>query len=238
MDLSSNNPNRNPTTLPNAWHRYTDCSKGGDVGGSFSDARPMCSCPAGQMYPPGGPVWGGPVCVPDTCPVDPLPDFPTPTTDACSASLEARLGLADPAVCPRIPVMEDKNGEPCLKKKLGDLGVPYAGPTSTIRTPAYQAHLKDVWDKWWEHGFVSDPTLYQACTARRTIVENEKNKHGISYDPIGTSHNEGKAFDISRATVDRVPDVSGMLRQAPACNLRWGGDYRDSPPDAVHFYTP
>jgi hypothetical protein len=178
--------------------------------------------------------------------VKPLDDFP-PAGDLCSASLEAGLGKDVNNACPESSVMTDPKGEPCLAKKLGSLEIPYAGPTATIRTPAYQAHLGEVYDKFWQHQWlITDPVRYEACTAKRAIVEAEMSKHGIDYPPVGTSHNDGKAFDISRGTVDALVsvldrtgrDVSGLLREPPACNLGWGGDYRRSPPDYVHFYAP
>jgi len=172
------------------------------------------------------------------CPVGALPDFP-PAGDLCSASLEAGRGKDVNNACPASSVMSDPNGEPCLAQKLGALGIPYAGPTATIRTSAYQQHLKDVWDKYWEHQWlITDPALYQACTAKRSIVEAEMNKHGIDYAParIDSTHLDGTAFDISRATVNRIADVPALLRAVPACNLKWGG--RFPVPDEVHFFTP
>jgi hypothetical protein len=180
------------------------------------------------------------------CPVAPLSPFP-PAGDPCAASLEAGLGKDVNNACPESSVMTDPKGEPCLAKKLGSLGIPYAGPTATIRTPAYQAHLKEVYDKFWQHQWlITDPVRYQACTARRTVVENEQSKHGIDYPPVGTSHNDGKAFDISRGTVNTLDQtltqagrtVSGLLRESPACNLRWGGNYSPANRDPVHFFTP
>jgi hypothetical protein len=179
--------------------------------------------------------------------VDDLNSFP-PAGDACSTSLEAGNGLANPAVCPPASVMNDPNGEPCLAQKLGSLGIPYAGPTSTIRTPSYQAHLRDVWDKFWQHQWlITDPDAYQACAAKRAIVEGEMSKHGIDYAPapIDSMHLDGRAFDISRGTVGTLKrilaqagqDVSGLLSEPPACNLGWGGDFKPLQ-DSVHFYTP
>jgi len=143
--------------------------------------------------------------------------------------------------------MSDPKGEPCLAQKLGSLGIPYAGPTATIRTPAYQAHLGEVFDKFWEHQWlITDPVAYQACTAKRAIVEAEMSKHGIDYAPTPSDsrHLDGRAFDISRSTVGTLKrvlaqagqNISGLLSDPPACNLEWGGYW--PVPDAVHFYTP
>jgi hypothetical protein len=189
-------------------------------------------CEAGQTADP---ITGK--CPVDKCPVTPLTDFP-PAGDLCSASLEAGRGKDVNNACPASSVMSDPKGEPCLAQKLGVLGIPYAGPTSTIRTAAYQTHLKEVWDKYWEHQWlITDPVRYQACTARRTIVEAEMSKHGIDYEPAATTeHTSGNAFDISLTTVNRIGNIPTLLRAAPSCNLNWGGLFPD--PDYVHFYTP
>jgi hypothetical protein len=190
------------------------------------------------MFPPGGLVYGGPPCVPDPCPVGDLPDFP-PAGDLCSASLEAGRGKDVNNACSAASVMSDPKGEPCLKQKLGVLGIPYTGPTATVRTAAYQKHLGEVFDLYWQHQWlITDPVRYQACTAKRAIVEAEMSKHGIDYAPTPSDsrHLDGKAFDISRATVNRIANVPALLSAAPACNLKWGGQFLK--PDRVHFFTP
>lgn len=222
------------------WKRYTECFNGGQVDDA-TVATPMCSCPVGWMFPPGGLVYGGPPCVPNPCPVPDLKDKPT---DACSVALETGRGLPVPATaCPTPSVMTDPKGEACLRDKLAVLGIPYAGPTATIRTVAYQDHLRDVWNRNEDHKKITDPAERNACAAKRAIVENEmKNIHGLKYRPGDESeHITGKSFDISEGTIIALDatlgqagrSVSGLLRSPPFCTLIWGGTYRK--PDIFHF---
>lgn len=176
----------------------------------------------------------------------PVPDLKDKPTDACSVALEAGRGLPIPATaCPTPSVMTDPKGEACLRDKLAVLGIPYSGPTATIRTAAYQAHLRDVWDRNEDHKNITDPAERQACAAKRAIVENERNTiHGLVYRPADESeHLTGKSFDISKTTADTLKatmqqagrSVFGLLRSPPPCTLTWGGDYLISTPDPVHF---
>ncbi len=198
------------------------------------------SAPTCMELTPYGVVDGNYYLIDDPCAV---PDLKPKPTDACSVALETGRGLPVPATaCPTPSVMTDPNGEACLKGKLAVLGIPYAGPTATIRTAAYQAHLKDVWDRNEEHKKITDPAKRLACTAKREIVEGEMNHHGLRYQPTNESrHVAGKAFDISQPTVRTLEttlnqagrSVSGLLRSPPPCTLIWGGTYSD--PDDVHF---
>lgn len=233
-------------TYHRVWTRNTYCYRGGQEE-DYTVAAPICSCrgfPPGYVYPPGGPGPGLPLCVPGTCPVPDLnPNYP-PADDTCTAALEAGRGNPVPrSACPAAPVMSDPLGEPCLARRLAIIGVPYAGPTATIRTAAYQAHLFDVWNRNVQHqGYKNNPTAWAACAEKRAEVEAEMTHHSITDAPAanGSLHISGNAFDISRATVNSVPSIPHLLRfnqpGDPACNLRWGNTFR--PPDRVHFYTP
>lgn len=180
------------------------------------------------------------------CPIDDL--LPKPA-DACSVELEATFGLvrATGSACPSSPVISDPLGEPCLRSKLAAQGVAYAGPTSTYRTLGYQHHLMDLWGKYQQHNLPMTAAVYQACTARRDIVMAEQNGppapgHRLGYEPQGRSH-VGNAFDINGVTVDAleqaVTNVQAHLDQSSpgdaACNLEWGGGYKN--PDKFHFVT-
>jgi hypothetical protein len=104
-----------------------------------------------------------------------LPAIPEPV-DACTAQLEANRGLPVPGstACPAAPVMDRPGGEPCWRRKVNESGALYAAPTSTIRTVAYNTHLKQVWDFYKEHQKLrNNPTQWQACAARRAVVETE-----------------------------------------------------------------
>ena len=212
---------------------------------SPSTAVPCFSTQGSVRWSPGPPP--PPPVVP--CPISDL--LPKPI-DACSVALEAGFGTPIPAsACPRSVVLDDPNGEPCLRRKLGEIGVAYDGPTSTYRTDGYQYHLSDLWYSYQSHTrYINRPDIYQACSTKRAIVLAEQDGppapgHKLGYEPMGASHS-GSAFDISGVTIEALrlakPDVKAFLATAttgsPACNLDWGGDFRRSLPDKFHFYTP
>jgi len=173
-----------------------------------------------------------------------IPDLLPKPTDACSVALEAGFGAATPAMvsaCPPTPVLDDLSGEPCLRRKLGELGIAYAGPSSTYRTTGYQKHIADVWARHQDHTrLIIKPDVYQACAGRRAIVLAEQQGppppgHRLGFEPIGTSHS-GNAFDVDGAVIDAlkraVPFVQPYLdspsTNGPACNLEWGGVFGDN----------
>jgi hypothetical protein len=96
---------------------------------------------------------------------------------------------------------------------------------SGYRPPAYQAHLKDVWDKWRE---LRDNTLPE-CQNLRAEVEQEFTGHHLllTQTPVSISdHTRGLAFDASvilppgarlkrrRVNLDSLARLSGFLRPA------------------------
>ena len=176
------------------------------------------------------------ITVMSTCPIPHLLDKPT---DACSASLEAGSGKDVYGACPCAEVIADPEGASCLTTKLALAGIPYPGPTATIRSPGYQSHLADVYGKFWRHQWlITDPVKYEACTAKRALATTEYNWHGIDYEPVGDTHNDGTAFDVPRSTSDilkklRKDKVNEMLADLPPCTLEWGGSWPR--PDWVHF---
>jgi hypothetical protein len=133
--------------------------------------------------------------------------------------------------------------------------------TSTIRTLAYQAHLRNVWDKFWElKGKVeSDPTIQQSCQTLITKVEGEMGfhltqnptikreqcsaslgrAHCIRSGPAQTDpkHTRNIAFDISSDAVtnfeDSLTPPRTVQEEANTCGLTWGGTF--TPIDEVHF---
>lgn len=94
--------------------------------------------------------------------------------------------------------------------------------TSAYRPRTYQAHLRDVWDKW--QLLKSDTT--ETCKERRTQVEIEWNKHALVRQPVvDSNHTRGTAVDIAG-----VPDASADAFAAQ-CAMR-----RPEPGnDRVHF---
>lgn len=238
------------------WKRYTDCPKGGQVDDA-TVATPMCSCPAGWMFPPGGPVPGGPVCVPNTCPVEPLTPIDQlqpngPDVLPLTQLLERTRG-ADLALTP-----ETETARQCLIGKASGAGVTVR-TTSGTRTIAYQKHFIEIWNKMMEHNnYEDDPVVWEACRSRREEIIAEKGcsssqgcigactpgSHCIRAEPATDSrHPDGRAFDVSMDTINglrtnlaaRQPpqSISELLTSTPACSLTWGGGFNN--PDDVHF---
>jgi hypothetical protein len=114
------------------------------------------------------------------CPVDRLPDFPPPN-DPCAQSLEAGSGVDGTGACGTLtPEMQQQ--EQCLADKIRALGIPYTRPTSTVRTVAYQDHLAKIWEKWEELKNLPEEQV-QACAKRKKEIEDEKNKHELTFTP-------------------------------------------------------
>ncbi|HEY0666452.1 MAG TPA: hypothetical protein VGD24_10330, partial [Gallionella sp.] len=149
-------------------------------------------------------------------------------------------------------------GVDCVKTKFP--GVTISGGTRTV---AYQAHLKEVWDKVIELDQIKDPAQIQACKPLRDKIKAHKEcdgGHCIVYPPATDSkHPKGTAFDISRNSLASllgqlrpppdlqlppltpaqqrqadVPLIADWLASPPPCNLEWGGSYGDT----VHFSIP
>lgn len=216
----------------NWWGRAASCPQGGNITDSGGQ-NPQCVCPAGHDLDPVQ------ICVDSGCPIDNLLPLPT---DACSRSLEAGGGRDVSGACPCAEVVRDLAGEQCLAAKLRALPLPYNGPTSTIRNIQYQAHLFDLWNKIAQHNAVTDPTVIAACAEKKRIANQHNNDlHGLGYKPVGGSHNDGLAFDVSGELIDHLGQtlfmaglsVESFLLQPPTCNLKWGGKW--DVPDKFHF---
>ena len=135
-----------------------------------------------------------------------------------------------------------KAGERCLADRINSVVSPPSGYkiTSTIRTPAYQKHLRNVWDKFWDlKGKVDkDPTLEQRCEVLISEVEGQMGfrltqnprpdakpkadcnpalgrAHCIRFPPADADpkHVAKTAFDINSATVDAFQ--SKLHKQRP-----------------------
>ena len=164
-------------------------------------------------------------------------------------------------------LLSDKTqkGEQCLANLIGselsqtDLGYKV---TATVRTLAYQAHLRAVWDKFFElqRKIKKKPAIRQMCLSLIAQVEGEigfrldqnparKNKRctapgrnhcirSIPADPNkDPKHTDKLAFDISETTIRKYANIllppRTMATEASACNLTWGGTFM--PIDVVHF---
>lgn len=183
------------------------------------------------------------------CTIAPLQ--PLPANDNCAQSLEIGNGVDVMGACPGLtPEMQQQ--AQCLANKITSLGIQYPGPTATIRSTAYQAHLREIWDKDLALKKLTNPTLIQACATRRDEISREKTKHMLRARPAKPSssqHEYGNAVDIGRdiasELIERVTtdmsDVEDYVRSPspnpPACELRWGGRFQDNY-DPVHFDLP
>jgi hypothetical protein len=102
--------------------------------------------------------------------------------------------------------------------------------SSAWRPSAYQAHLREVYDKWQKLKGKS----IAGCEALKSEVKQEIDKHQLAHStkrpasPIGR-HTTGDAFDVNLSTLG-IP-VSKVDELAKGCNL-----YRKFPKDdRVHF---
>lgn len=139
--------------------------------------------------------------------------------------------------------------------------------TGGTRTLAYQAHLKEVWDKSVELNKEIN-LKNKACQPLRDKVEAEKGCNGghcITYPPATNSnHPKGTAFDVSKTNIKGLLDklrpplplppklplteaqqhqadiklMADWLASPAACNLVWGGSFTNPGPDIVHFQLP
>ena len=172
--------------------------------------------------------------------------MPTRTRDACATALEnlsstqAQKDAACRALTPALVA-----GRNCLSTKLSQLSpaIPLA-VSSDIRSVAYQAHLRQVWDRMEDvvRWMARNPTIQTACAARRAEIAAEKGcnnadgctscyaasatqrSHCLVYRPANPSpsdakHTEGKAFDVSRTrTID--PLTAALAGRNPPQNIQ------------------
>lgn len=210
----------------------------------------------------------GKITVPG-CPIDPLTDISklselwdkTPEEVALTQKLEGGINgysLLTPAT---------QAAEQCLAERVNTaVGPPSLSGykvTSTVRTYAYQEHLWEVWDKFWElkRRVDKDTSIKQRCQMLITKVEGEMGFH-LSQDPMDENdacnptlgrahciryqpaqddpkHVKNIAFDIPPKTVmifDRRlkrPPPSTVQKEANSCGLTWGGTFSSA--DRVHF---
>ncbi len=177
-----------------------------------------CTCDAKFQ-----PDAAGTSCVPvSDCPVTALSSLPA--NDACAQVLEntsstqAQRDAACGALTPAI-----QSGKTCLQSKLNGLSIPLK-ITGDIRDVAYQAHLREIWDKMEDLvELEDDPIKKTACSARRAEIAAEKGcdnagrckncfaessaqrSHCLkgrpaSPNPNDAQHTQGNAFDVSESS--------------------------------------
>lgn len=144
-----------------------------------------------------------------TCQVPPL----TPITDPAALSFEAgnTLDTAD-----LVPNMQTSLS--CLQNACATAGGSLH-VTSAYRPPTYQAHLREVWDRWNDLRNRRDPE----CADLRTEVQQEFQRHGLllTQRPAATSsHTRGEAFDANwtlplNANIDSLTGNCNLQRPLP-----------------------
>jgi D-alanyl-D-alanine dipeptidase len=175
----------------------------------------------------------GTSCVPaSTCLVPKLKDLPA--DDACAKSLDKGRGKDVDGKC--LPLNPALPGQiQCFADKIAATNItarptiPYTGPTAQYRNDAYQAHLKDIWDRMIELN-KDENRNNQACLPRREKVIAEKGcdsnrgcagecvpgSHCIRNIPATSSnHTQGTAFDVSWGTINGLLDELTPRPPAP-----------------------
>lgn len=208
-------------TYHRVWTRNTYCYRGGQEE-DYTVAAPICSCrgfPPGYVYPPGGPGPGLPLCVPGTCPVDPLPVYSPDPYPLDIANLAPRMQTA----------------LQCLQAAIGRQTSPGGNPgmstvDSAYRPSSYNRHLQEVWDKWMRELIENDRP---ECQSLRTEVRNHFNSHDLipsarARPHTNSAHTRGQAFDLSSNLYDGVLDVLAV-----DCNVVRPDPLGD-PPHFIH----
>jgi hypothetical protein len=198
------------------------------------------------------------------CPVPPLTT--PPFNEACATVLEnisstqAQKDAACGALTDKL-----KTGMACFRDKLS--GMSPAIPlsiTSDIRSVAYQAHFREIWDKMQALvALEDDPAKRAACSVRRAEIAGRctscyaasttQRSHCLKARPANPSpndaqHTQGKAFDVSEAStysplqtaldgLNPPQNIQQFLNAPTNCNLTWGGTFINNI-DLVHFYAP
>jgi hypothetical protein len=189
----------------------------------------------------------------DTCPqVKAL--TPLPANDACAQALEnlKTTQAQKDAACGTLSTAM-KAGKSCLADKLSR--TPNAANpiplkvTADIRDIAYQAHLREIWDKMQALlKLEDDPVQQTACAARRAEIAAEKGcnnggrcescyaesatqrSHCLKGRPSSSNdapHTKGNALDVSEAST--IAPLKRVLNgRRPPQNIQ---QFLDGPPD-------
>lgn len=167
-------------------------------------------CPDGATMGMGS---DGPVCLvptpPVACTVLPLKDLPA--DDACAQALEnlKTTQAQKDAACGTL-TQALKDGKSCLADKLSSTPNS-ANPiplkvTADIRDIAYQAHLREIWDKMEKLvELEDDPVQSVACATRRAEIAAEK-----GCDKAGPCKSEPDEVCYPESSTQRSHCLAGM----------------------------
>ena len=150
-----------------------------------------------------------------TCPVPPL----TPITDPAAQNFENGNTVDETGLNAAMTA-----ALACLRAAAGAAGGAIT-VNSAFRPPAYQAHLREVWDRWNDLRNRRE----QECQDLRTQVQQEFQRHGLllSQRPAAASaHTRGEAFDANW----NLPAGTNIDTLAAGCGLQ-----RPFANDPVHF---
>jgi hypothetical protein len=107
----------------------------------------------------------------------------------------------------------------CFRTKLAGVGITTFIPTSAYRTPEYQAHFGEVYDKARRlKPFDRNPA--SPCKSIADSIDAELARHKIGAKPASPSgpHTKRIAIDVSQALLDARPDIDQLAN--PACLRR------------------
>ncbi len=166
--------------------------------GGFTAMMPVCVGP-GKNPPP----------VTPPCPVSALKEMTDPAAiqhergKFVAGSDLARLSSATMA------------GQACMLERVDKTTV---FPVAGYRPAEFQAHLKELWDKW--HGLLNNTN--PACKAIKEDLRREWLKHKLVRDPLTSPHHvSGEAVDIAGlgpANGDALAANCGMMRPDPVAS--------------------
>jgi D-alanyl-D-alanine carboxypeptidase len=172
-----------------------------------------CTCDTGYKFDAAGTS-----CI-STCPVDPL----TPLDSAVQPYENGLIDIENETQATR-------DGAVCIVREARTRRI-YPIIVSGYRPPAYQTHIREVYDKWQLLENNNDP----ACADTKRQVEFEFKRHSkFSYQPGNTSrHSSGLAVDI------HLSDYTDADTIAAGCTIAGGGTMsRPVPNDRSHFESP
>lgn len=154
-----------------------------------------------------------------SCQVPPL----TPLTDADALRFEAANGNIADVDPTNFHLTTELN---CMENAVSNAGGSY-NLVSGYRPPAYQTHLREVYDAWQLLENRREPE----CETLRDEVSDEIQTHNLAYRPAASSaHSRGDAFDLA---------ITGLSSQQIDASAQQCGLYRFSPTrDPNHFSRP
>lgn len=135
---------------------------------------------------------------PPPCPVAPL----TPITDAVALQHENGPYRGNPDL--EHVTAATSTGAACIRQAVAALNGA-ATVTSGFRPPAYQTHLREVWDKW---QLLKNNTT-EACRVIKVDVRTHWDFHGMVRQPGQTSnHSLGTAVDMGGVPADSADTIA------------------------------